>query len=73
MLVLSLHLQDVEEIGCGGVDLDQIFIRLWRGVWETDDLEVVEFLDELVGGDSSQNARVTLTLTYWATCIPFIV
>lgn len=64
MLILSLHLQDVEKVGCRGVNLDQVLIRLRHRVWKADDLEVVEFLEELAGGDSSRNAGIMPTLTY---------
>lgn len=48
MLVLSLDLQDVEEVGRRGVNLDQVLIRLWRRVRKGDNLEVINSLGEVI-------------------------
>lgn len=39
-LVFALDLQDVEEVGCGGVDLDEVVIALGDGIREVLDLEL---------------------------------
>lgn len=44
MLVFALHLENVKEIGRGGMNFYQVFIGLWRGIRKGDDPEVVKFL-----------------------------
>lgn len=41
MLVFALDLEDVEEVGGGGVDLDEVLIVLWCGIGDVDDLELL--------------------------------
>jgi hypothetical protein len=41
MLVFSLDLENVEEIGSRGMDLDEILIRGGLGIRELSDLELV--------------------------------
>jgi len=40
VLVLALHLQDVEEVGRRGLDLDEVFVGLGRRVGQVNDLEI---------------------------------
>lgn len=39
VLVFPLDLQNVEEVGCCGVDLDEILVWCWLGVWEVCDFQ----------------------------------
>lgn len=40
VLVLALYLQDVEEVGRRGLDLDEVFVGLGRRVGQVNDLEI---------------------------------
>jgi hypothetical protein len=44
MLVFALYLQNIEEVGCCGVDLDQIFICLWLEIRDLSNPQVVHGL-----------------------------
>ena len=46
-LVFPLNLENIEEIGCGGVNLDQVLIWLREGVCELDDFELLGPLEIL--------------------------
>ena len=46
-LVFPLNLENIEEIGCGGVNLDQVLIWLRRGLCELDDFELLGPLEIL--------------------------
>lgn len=41
MLVLAADLQQVEEVGCRGVDGNQVLVVLGSGIWKRLNLEVV--------------------------------
>lgn len=43
-LVFTADLEQVEEVGGGGVDLDEVLVRLRLGVGEVADLEVLRTL-----------------------------
>lgn len=83
MLVFTLDLEDVKEVGGGGLDLDQILVRALDWVWKSGDTQVVDFLQQLsaaffrrpleVSEALCRGREVLLTLTYWATCIPFML
>lgn len=49
MLVLAANLQQVEEVGGGGVNGNQVFVIFWRGVWEGLDLQVLRSLRLSIG------------------------
>ena len=57
MLVFALDLENVKEVGGGGVDLDQVLIVLGRRVRQLGDLEL---LGALKVGD----------VEYFSQCIP---
>lgn len=40
VLVFALALEDVEEVGGGGVDLDEVLVGLGHGVWDVGDSEL---------------------------------
>jgi hypothetical protein len=44
VLVFPLDLEDVKEVGTGGLDLDQVFIWLGYGVGEVGDPELIRSL-----------------------------
>ena len=48
-MVFAGDLQEVEEVGGGGVDGDGILVRRWGWVGEVDDLEIEWSLREKVG------------------------
>ena len=41
VLVFAADLEEVEEVGCGGVDGDEVFVWLWGWVGEGGYFEVV--------------------------------
>jgi len=44
VLIFPLDLQDVEEVGGRRLDLDQVFIGAWYGVWKRGDFQIVNLL-----------------------------
>ncbi len=45
MLIFALYLEDIKEVGGGGVNLDQVLIVLWCGIGEVNDLELIRALE----------------------------
>lgn len=59
MLVFALDLEDVEEVGAGGVDLNEVFVWRWAGGGDFGDGEITRALvvDQRVsvGEESREN------------------
>lgn len=52
VLIFALNLEDVEEVGAGGVNLNQVFVRCWGRSCDRSDLEIqrtLMFLCEFLG------------------------
>lgn len=45
MLVFALNLQNVKEVGCRGVHLDEVLVRCGLRVWQLGHLELVRRLE----------------------------
>lgn len=50
VLVFALDLEDVEEVGCCGVDLNQVVVWSRYGIWEVLDFEFLRTLEEVASG-----------------------
>lgn len=48
MLVLAAYLEKIEEVGCGSVNCDKVFVGLRCGCWEVDYFELLRALDLLL-------------------------
>lgn len=73
MLVFAADLEEVEEVGCGCVDGDEVFVRFGGGRREVEDFEVFRALGTLVWGRCVDWRDKRATLTYSLICMPFIV
>jgi hypothetical protein len=59
VLVLAANLEEIEEVGCGSVNGDKIFVGLRRGCWEVDYFEFLRTLDILL--DVKRHCRAEYT------------
>ena len=73
MLVFSADLEEVEEVGCGGMDGDEVFVWLGRRGGEFGDGEVVRSLRKSAYFVYSSMCPSHDTLTYSLIWIPFMV
>lgn len=71
VLVLAADLQQVEEVGCRGVDGDQVLIVFWYRVRKRLDLEVFWSLAMSIG--ETCDGRRRNTLTYSLIWMPFML
>jgi hypothetical protein len=47
VLVFPTYLEEVEEIGCRSVDLDEVLVWVRNRIWEGGDCEVVRSLEDV--------------------------